>query len=164
MCKYFFPFWDVSLYSHINVFRRSNVLNIDKVQGNIVPFMNHDFGVLKNLCLVKEQRDFLFPRSIHFELTFLSGMRYGSRSVFCIWLFNSSSTIYRKKVYFANYLCLSLKINWPCMCESVSELSTPHNLDYWFLSRYPCLVLDLRWKAFNLSLLNMKLQVFHRCP
>lgn len=100
MCKYFFPFWDVSLYSHISVFRRSNVLNIDKVQGNIVPFMNRDFGVLKNLCLVKEQRDFLFPRSIHFELTFLSGMRYGSRSVFCIWLFNSSSTIYWKKSVF----------------------------------------------------------------
>lgn len=85
-CANAFSHSEISLHSLIRVFGRSKVLNVDEVQGNTVPFMNLDFGVLKNLCLVQEQRDFLFPRSTHFELTYESGMRYGSRSTFCIWL------------------------------------------------------------------------------
>ena len=97
ICKYFLPFCDMSAHSVDLVFLRVEVLNFNESNLPVFHFMHHAFGVIISKQFLNIQdygfspmltsRNFTvcilhFISVIHFELTFMKGIRSLSKLIF----------------------------------------------------------------------------------
>ena len=98
ICKYFLPFCDMSAHSVDIVFLRVEVLNFNKSNLSVIHFMHHAFGVIiisKKFLHTQDygfspmltSRNFTvcilhFISVIHFEFTFMKGIRSLSKLIF----------------------------------------------------------------------------------